>query len=96
MTSLYYTAPSQEAFDDMKSAAERVWSGYDDPYRSEKMNRIAHVQNIGDNFMFLFAMFDMDNQRKVVAMLDVDTCDELRARMVDGGNTDEYLLQIGL
>lgn len=94
MTKLYYTAPSDECFDDMKRAAERIWSGYDEPYRGEKMQRIAHVQNIGDNFMYLFAMFDIKNQWKCAQMLKSETKKAVRERMLDGGNPPFMIDQV--
>lgn len=98
MAGIYYEAPGQEEFDDMKSAATEVWNGMDNTYGyvDEKLARIEGVQNVGDNFMYLFAMFDMDNQRKVVDLLAQKTQDELRLRMVDGGNSRAYLIQLGL
>lgn len=85
MSRLYYTAPSQECFDDMKSAALRVWSRYNDPYRSEKLSQIEHVENIGDNFMYLLAMFDNLNQRHVGEIISKATRETARERMIEGG-----------
>jgi len=93
---LYYTAPDQDDFDDMKAAAMEIWSSYEDPYKTEKLDRIKDVQNIKDNFMYLFAMFDIHNQRRVVQLLKHKTCDALRARMLDGGNDEMYLRTVGL
>ena len=96
MAKLYYTPPSDEVFTDMKSAATEIWNGYEDPYKSEKLDRIKDIQNVGDNFMYLFAMFDMNNQRKVVSSLSEKTRDELSARMIDGGNEVSFLALLGL
>lgn len=96
MSKLYYTAPPQKAFDDMKQAVTEIWNGYEDPYRSEKLARIEHMQNIQDNFMYLFAMLDHINQGKVVKMLKEETKQELRARMVDGGNEEWHIAALGL
>lgn len=96
MAKLYYEAPSDEAFGEMKAMAVEVWNGYTDPYRAEKLQQISHVQNIKDNFMYLFAMFDMSNQTKVVRMLSEETKQALRERMIDGGNEEYYLTAIGL
>lgn len=96
MAKLYYTAPSQEAFDEMKAAAIKVWGGYDEPYKSEKLACIANVQNVQDNFMYLFAMFDINNQAKVVQELSNTTREMLKLRMLDGGNEESYLQILGL
>lgn len=85
MANLYYTAPSQECFDDMKSAAIRVWSRYDDPYRSEKLSRIEHIENHSDNFMYILAMFDHNNQQEVGLLISEETREAARERMLAGG-----------
>lgn len=96
MTDLYYAAPSDEAFDEMKEKAIEIWSKYGEPYKSEKLARIKDIKNISDNFMYMFAMFDMDNQAAVVLKLSEPTKKALRERLVDGGNDRFYLLAIGL
>ncbi len=95
---LYYTAPSDEAFEDMKKACMSIWNtmGNDGGYRDEKIARIEHIGNIEDNFMYMFAMFDIHNQRKVVNMLQESTKKELTERLVDGGNNIGFLVTIGL
>lgn len=92
--SLYYTAPSAEAFNEMKTAAAARWSSYDDPYKSEKLARIYGIENVQDNFMYLFAMFDSTNQRIVAHSLSEATLKELRDRLLDGGNDQHYIDQI--
>lgn len=90
---LYYTPPSQESFDDMKKACLDVWGQYRDSpggYYKEKTARIPDMQNISDNFMYLFAMFDINNQRQVVALLEPLTIEEVRTRMIDGGNGEVF------
>jgi hypothetical protein len=94
--SLYYTPPPKEVFDDMKQVAMQIWETYADPYRTEKIDRTKDIQNISDNFMYMFAMFDMSNQHKVVRLLKPETQKELRDRVIDGGNDESYLLRIGL
>lgn len=96
MTRTYYTAPSDEIFAEMKAAAREVWEGYDDPYRREKLERIHGVENVGDNFMYLFAMFDMENQRKVVEKLSPKAKLALSVRLLDGGSPQSYLDGIAL
>ncbi len=91
MSRLYYTAPAQELFDEMKAAATRIWSGYDEPYRSEKLARIEDISNIGDNFMYLFAMFDIHNQSRVGFLLSENARRAVRERMIDGGASEHEL-----
>jgi hypothetical protein len=99
MAGIYYQPPSQESFDDMKKACTEVWGEYKDSpggYMEEKLSQIRDIKNVGDNFMYMLAMFDMTNQWSVVQKLSQSTKDELTARLVDGGNTSGYLIAIGL
>jgi len=82
---LYYTAPANECFDELKNKATEIWNGYDDPYRTEKLDRIKDIKNVQDNFMYLVAMFDIHNQRKLADRLSEFVKKEVRDRMLDGG-----------
>lgn len=97
MSNLYYKAPPEESFEDMKRACLSVWEQYKNSpgdYYKEKTARIPDMQNISDNFMYLFAMFDHINQRKVVQLLRKGTIEELRERLIAGGNDDFFISQI--
>jgi hypothetical protein len=56
--------PSQEIFNEMKSIATQVWSSYDNTYGyvTEKLNYINSIENIEDNAMVFYRMFDNSNQ----------------------------------
>lgn len=88
---LYYEAPADEQFEELKKAALALWNTYGDPYRSEKVGRIKNIQNVHDNFMYILAMFDSLNQRKVAANLSIETKQALRDRLKAGGNTDDFI-----
>lgn len=98
MSKLYYTAPSDQAFKEMKQAATRVWLGYDDEfgYATEKVDRIKDIENIRDNFMYMLAMFDQDNQRKVIADISDVTKIAVKERMVSGGALESEMIRMGL
>jgi len=68
---LYYTAPSDEIFEDIKRAAIEIWGGYDDTYgyASGKIGQIKDITNVKDNYMFMVSMFDQDNQTKLMALV---------------------------
>jgi len=95
---LYYTAPSDESFEDMKRAAMEVWEQYKDDvlYYDEKTGRVRDIKNIRDNFVYIFAMFDINNQQKCVRLLQPETIEDLRVRLLDGGNSPQYLEMIGI
>lgn len=71
----YYTAPSQEVFDEIQRAAISIWSEYDDTYgyASGKIVRIKDLQNVQDNAWYMVAMFDSLNQAKLIQRVSSDT-----------------------
>ena len=90
---LYYTAPSDEMFNEMKEKAMELWStmGDEPSYAEEKIGRIKDISNIQDNFMYMAAMFDHENQVKLADLLSTETRLAVRERMVDGGQPSEYI-----
>lgn len=81
---LYYIAPSQEVFDDMKAACIAVWQTYDDTYSyaTEKINRIKDIENVSDNFMYMMAMFDENNMERALTLVSPETQEEFNKRMI--------------
>ena len=59
-----YETPPISIFDEMKSTAINIWNTYSDTYgyRSEKVNYVNSLENISDNAMVFFRMFDSINQ----------------------------------
>jgi len=86
-TRLYYTAPPEKCFQELLEKAIEIYSEYDDEfgYASEKIKRINSIDNIEDNFMYIVAMFDIDNQYKLAKSLSKETRLEVRKRMINGG-----------
>lgn len=56
--------PSIEIFNEMRVAATQIWNTYDNQfgYVTEKLNRINGLENIQDNAMVFYRMFDWGNQ----------------------------------
>lgn len=94
MTRLYYTPPTEEIFDELKLVAIELWRTYDDEfgYATEKINSIKDTTNVQDNFMYMVAMFDIVNQRKLSFVLSEKTRKAIRERMIDGGNEEQYIV----
>jgi DNA-binding MltR family transcriptional regulator len=97
MSKLYYTPPRQELFEAVKSRAMELWKEIDTDndeygYATEKINRIKDLKNIGDNFMTIIAMFDINNQGLLADRLAEETRNAIRERMIDGGNSKEYIV----
>lgn len=71
-----YNIPmTDEAFEDIKQNAIRLWETYDNEfgYVDDKVARIKDIENIGDNAMYIIAMFDNFNIIKLFRMLKPET-----------------------
>lgn len=79
----YYDPLSPTAFEEVKKIACEIWQSYDDTYgyASEKISKIKGINNIADNGMYIIAMFDLDNQRKMSNMLTDNTKYEIFQRL---------------
>lgn len=91
MADLYYTPPSDELFQEVRDRAMELWHEIDSDndaygYATEKCDRIRDLANVGDNFMYIVAMFDLSNQQKLAEKLSLEACAAIRDRMIDGGN----------
>lgn len=77
---LYYTAPSQEVFDDIKLVATRIWCSYDDThgYVTGKLDRIKDLPNVKDNWIYMVAMFDPINTSKLLRLVRPETAALIR------------------
>lgn len=93
MNQLYYTPPDNEYFEDMRLNAIRIWETYDNTYgySQDKIDRIKTIGNIDDNFMYMVAMFDRNNQKRLAKMINRDTLKAVNERLLAGGSP-EYLL----
>ena len=67
----YYSPPRQDIFEDIKENAIKIWQTYG--YADEKVGRIKDIQNISDNAWFIVAMFDTNNQGKLLTMVKSET-----------------------
>lgn len=85
---LYYLAPSDEAFNEMKDACIAQWKRLDNTYGyvDTKLSLLP-MENVKDNFMVMLAMFDPFNQREIMWELSEETKDEVRKRVISGGGT---------
>jgi hypothetical protein len=65
---LYYTAPSDDIFQEIQKAAIKIWRTYDDThgYATEKIDTVKGLENVRDNWMYIVAMFDASNQVKLL------------------------------
>src|SRR3990167_8945290 len=81
----YYKAPTQEIFDEIKEQATKIWQTYDNQfgYVDEKVNRIKNIQNFADNAMHIVAMFDVNNQRRLLSLVDQETKDFILGNLTD-------------
>jgi len=75
MTFNLYKAPKQSIFDDIKKNSIKIWQSYDDTYgyATEKIDQIKDIKNISDNAWYMVAMFDSNNQDKLISMVKPET-----------------------
>lgn len=61
-----YETPSDEIFNEMKEIATSIWNTYDNTYWyvDENLNIINSLENVWDNAMVFYRMFDHINQSK--------------------------------
>lgn len=89
---LYYTPPSDEIFEEMKGLAREIWDNYDDDfgYATEKKECV-DIKNIGDNFMYILAMFDINNQKKLLRVASPELRQAVRERLAAGGMNEAII-----
>ena len=83
MKKLYYIPPSDDLFEDIRTQAIALWGtmGDEPTYSQEKIARIKDIGNIGDNFMYILAMFDSGNQRILASKLQKETINAINERL---------------
>lgn len=93
MENLYYEAPADHIFEEVKEAAIKTWKTYDNQfgYADEKVSRIQDLENVSDNIMYIVAMFDMSNQRKLADSLTAEAKRAIIERLIAGGATFEII-----
>jgi hypothetical protein len=66
--------PSDKIFNEMKQAASQIWNTYDNQfgYVDEKMSTVNNIDNIQDNAMVFYRMFDMNNQTKFRTLVSAE------------------------
>lgn len=82
---LYYTAPPQGMFDEIKREAIKIWQTYDDThgYASEKINSIQPIANFKDNYMYIVAMFDDTNRTRLLNAVNPHTAHRIIDAMME-------------
>lgn len=98
-TELYYTAPTDKAFEELKLKAMELWVEIDKDndkygYATGKINRIKDLKNIGDNFMYIIAMFDIFNIELLRRKLSKETKKEVCERLESVDNSISFLFKV--
>ena len=96
MKNLYYVAPEDKLFEEVKEKAIELWYEVDTDndkygYASGKVSQIESIGNVEDNFMYMVAMFDDGNQRLLADKLSSDARTEIRKRLIVGGTPHFYI-----
>ena len=79
----YYDPLAEESFNELKELAIEIWKGYDDTYgyATGKINSIKDLENVQDNGMYIFAMFDCVNQNILLSRASDELIGEIRSRL---------------
>lgn len=90
MSNLYYTAPEDDVFEEVKAKCIELWKirfphEYDRSYVEDKTSYILSVQNIKDNMLSLISMFDTENRTLLAEMLSEKARREIRERLLEVG-----------
>ena len=91
---IYYTAPTDEIFEEVVEAAKKIWMTYDDThgYATDKVQTIDSMDNVDNgNFMAIIGMFDTGNQFSLSNELSADAREAIRERMIAGGFEPQYI-----
>lgn len=80
---LYYQAPDDKIFNEVKQEAIKIWQSFDNThgYVDEKVGRIKDLENIKDNLMYIVAMFDPSNQAKLFKQLSKEALSAIKERI---------------
>lgn len=76
---MYYIAPTDEIFDDLKKIALKAWNKIfeyhytSDEYKKEKLDRFNSMENTSDNFMCILAMFHVNTQNEICGSINYKT-----------------------
>jgi hypothetical protein len=95
---LYYETPPDEIFEEVKEKAKLVWmsifeEGSNEDYRNEKLSRI-NITNIRDNMMYIVALFDINNQRKLSMLLSDEAKKAISDRIISGGGEENNIFRL--
>ena len=84
---MYYIPPELFYFNELKAEAIKIWKETKGVtvYKDKKINAIRDMENVGDNFMRIVAMFDIFNQHKLAGRLSETTRNEVKKRLKAGG-----------
>lgn len=77
---LFETPPRQEMFDEIKRESIKIWETYDDTfgYASGKIESIKNLENVSSNWIYMYQMFDVHNQIKLMVHLEPETIERIR------------------
>jgi vacuolar-type H+-ATPase subunit E/Vma4 len=78
---LYYTAPSDEIFEELKAKVIELRIELDPKYHHEKTAELKRIENHEDNFLWIFATLDSRNQRRILNKITQKTKEALKERV---------------
>ena len=96
MHKLYYQAPSDKIFNEVKEKAIELWETkypreQHPNYTKKKVEYVKNINNIEDNIMTIIAMFNPINQNLLASMLPKETRKEIAERLKSVGAFEEII-----
>jgi hypothetical protein len=86
--------PSDHIFNEVKKAAIELWTDIADhpSYLEEKTGKLKSLENVRDNFMYIVAMFDLNNQHKLSFRISKDAREAIHDRLIAGGQPRDLIV----
>lgn len=78
---LYYTAPEDYIFEELKQEVISLRIEIDPEFHHEKTTALERIQNVRDNFMYIFGTLDMRNQLKIFKRISKKCQEEINKRL---------------
>ena len=86
MKKLYYIAPVDSIFGEVRSEAIKIWNQYDN--HEAHIEHLKEMQNIKDNMMYILAEFDEENQEILFNRMSDETQIAISDRVKSVNSTD--------
>ncbi len=90
---IYRMPPAQKIFEEVRDKSIHIWTNYGNSYGwlNQKLDAIKAVNNVGDSFLFIVAMFDLSKQELLAYKLSTEARLEVRKRLLAAEVPERYI-----